>query len=153
MRRLLMTWLCCLPAVALAQSLGEPLVGSRNVVNAGPGDQSDPHVSEGLVAYTSEVQGLSEIRYHQLSTGQDQAIPNGGAYDFVADVSGDTVVFTRVSEASSIFAFNVRTQAPAVEVAPQGQDLIPVNVALTFERQFHPSHPAVVVSTVTDCIR
>jgi hypothetical protein len=89
------------------------------VVNAGPGNQSDPHVSEGLVAYTSEVQGLSEIRYHHLSTGQDHAIPNGGAYDFVADVSGDTVVFTRVSEASSIFAFNVRTQAPAVEVAPQ----------------------------------
>jgi len=119
MRRLLITLLCWMPAVALAQSIGEPLVGSRNVVNDGPGNQSDPHVSEALVAYTSESQGLSEIRYHNLSTGGDQAIPNGGAYDFVADVSGDTVVFTRLSEASSIFAFNVRTQAPAVEVAPQ----------------------------------
>jgi hypothetical protein len=120
MRRLLITALLCwLPAVALAQSLGAPLVGARNVVNNCPGNQSDPHVSEALVAYTNESQGLSEIRYHHLSTGQDQAIPNGGAYDFVADVSGDTVVFTRVGQASSIFAFNVRTQAPAVEVAPQ----------------------------------
>jgi hypothetical protein len=119
MRRLLISLLCWMPAVAVGQSLGEPLVGSRNVVNAGPGNQLDPHVSEALVAYTSESQGQSEIRYHQLSTGQDQAVPNGGAYDFVADVSGDTVVFTRVSQASSIFAFNVRTQGPAVEVAPQ----------------------------------
>ena len=119
MRRLLIPLLCWMPAVAVAQSLGEPLVGSRNVVNAGPGNQLDPHVSEALVAYTNESQGLSEIRYHHLSTGQDLAIPNGGAYDFVADVSGDTVVFTRLSTASSIFAFNVRTLGPAVEVAPQ----------------------------------
>jgi Tol biopolymer transport system component len=119
MRRLLLALLCWMPAVAVGQSLGEPLVGTRKVVNNGPGNQSDPHVSGSLVAYTNEVQGSSEIRYHDLSTDQDVAIPNGGAYDFVADISGDTVVFTRVVSTSSIFTYNVLTQGPALEVAPQ----------------------------------
>jgi MYXO-CTERM domain-containing protein len=61
---------------------------------------------------------VSEIRFHDLETGQDQAIPNGGAYDVGADVSGDTVVFTRVNGPSSIFTYNVRTQAAPAEVAP-----------------------------------
>ena len=119
MQRLILALLCWLPVVAVGQTLGEPLVGTRKVVNNGPGNQSDPHVSGSLVAYTNESQGMSEIRYHDLSNSQDVAIPNGGAYDFVADISGDTVVFTRVLSSSSIFTYNVLTQGPAVEVAPQ----------------------------------
>jgi Tol biopolymer transport system component len=120
MLRLFLALLCWMPAVAVAQKIGEPLVGTRKVVNAGPGNQSDPHVSDVLVAYTSESGGVSEIRFHDLSSGQDQAIPNGGAYDYVADVSGDTVVFTRViGGPGSIFTYDVKTQGPAVEVAPQ----------------------------------
>lgn len=119
MQRLLVAWLCWMPVVALAQAVGEPLVGSRHEVNAGPGDQLEPHVSDGLVTYTNESQDGSEIRFHHLETGQDQAIPNGGAYDFSADVSGDTVVFTRLNGASSVFTYDVRTQAAPMEVAPQ----------------------------------
>jgi Tol biopolymer transport system component len=119
MQRLILTLLCLVPLVSAGQSLGEPLVGTRKVVNNGPGNQSDPHVSGSLVAYTNETQGVSEIRYHDLSTSQDVAIPNGGAYDFVADISGDTVVFTRVVSTSSIFTYNVATQGPALEVAPR----------------------------------
>jgi hypothetical protein len=119
MLRWLLILTCWVPAVALAQKTGDPLVGTRKVVNNGPGNQSDPHVSEALVTYTSESEGVSEIRYHDLSTGVDRAIPNGGAYDFVADVSGDTVVFTRVLGRSAIFTYNVTTQAAPVEVAPQ----------------------------------
>ncbi len=119
MRRLLVTWLCWMPVAALAQPVGEPLVGIRQEVNAGPGDQLDPHVSGGLVVYTNESQDVSEVRYHDLATGQDQAIPNGGAYDFSADVSGDTVVFTRLNAGSSIFIYGARAQAGPVEVAPQ----------------------------------
>jgi hypothetical protein len=79
----------------------------------------DPHVSGGLVAYTNESQDRSEIRFHNLVTGQDQAIPNEGAYDFSADVSGDMVVFTRLNGASAIFTYNVTAQAAPVEVAPR----------------------------------
>jgi hypothetical protein len=119
MRRLLLALLCWMPAVAIGQTPGEPLVGVRKVVNNGPGNQSDPHVSGSIVTYTNESQGVSEIRYHDLSTSQDLAIPNGGAYDFVADISGGTVVFTRVTTTSSIFTYSVGTQGPAQEVAPQ----------------------------------
>lgn len=119
MQRLILTLMCLVPMVSAGQPLGEPIVGTRKVVNNGPGNQSDPHVSGSLVAYTSESEGVSEIRYHDLSTSEDMAIPNGGAYDFVADISGDTVVFTRVVTTSSIFTYNVATQGPAQEVAPQ----------------------------------
>jgi Tol biopolymer transport system component len=119
MLRSLLILTCWLPAVALAQKIGDPLVGTRKVVNNGPGNQLHPHVSDALVAYTSTSETVSEIRYHDLSTGLDMAIPNGGAYDSVADISGDTVVFTRLSASSAIYTYNVTTQAAPVEVAPQ----------------------------------
>jgi hypothetical protein len=72
-----------------------------------------------LVAYTNQSLGMSEIRYHDLSTSEDMAIPNGGALDSVADISGSTVVFTRsLSTNSAIFTYDVTTQGPALEVAP-----------------------------------
>jgi hypothetical protein len=107
------------PLPALAQLEARPINGTAKVVNGGPGDQTDPHVSGALVAYTNEASGRSEIRYHDLVTGQDAAIPNGGAFDFVSDVSGSTVVFTRVSASSSIYTYDVGTESTPVEVAPE----------------------------------
>lgn len=112
-----LSWL--LPTVVLAQTLGGPLIGKHAVVNNGPGDQTDPHVSGALVAYTSEVGGGSEIRYHDLATGQDAPVPSSGSFDFVSDISGGTVVFTRVTSTSSIFTYDVGTKAPPVEIAPR----------------------------------
>lgn len=112
-----LSWL--LPTLALAQTLGGPLVGKHAVVNAGPGDQTDPHVSGSLVAYTSEVGGGSEIRHHDLATGRDAPVPSSGSYDFVSDISGGTVVFTRVTAHSSIFTYDVNTEAPPEEIAPR----------------------------------
>ncbi|MFP2932923.1 TolB family protein [Pyxidicoccus sp. 3LG] len=113
---------CLLPALspAFAQVTARPITGTRRVINNGPGDQTDPHISGALVAYTNESRGRSEIRYHDLVTGQDAAIPNGGAFDFVSDVSDGTVVFTRVSSASAIYTFDATGQESApVEVAPE----------------------------------
>ena len=104
---------------AFAQMEARPITGTPKVVNNGPGDQTDPHVSGPLVAYTNEVRGSSEIRYHDLVTSQDAAIPNGGAFDFVSDVSGGTVVFTRVGANSAIFTFEVGSGAAPVELAPE----------------------------------
>jgi hypothetical protein len=118
MSRTLTLLSCLFPALVLAQTLGTPLVGTASVVNNGPGDQTDPHISGAVVAYTNETDGSSEIRFHDLETGMDQAIPSSGAFDFVSDVSGSTVVFTRVTSSSAIFAYDVGTQAPPVEVAP-----------------------------------
>jgi hypothetical protein len=110
---------CLLPSLVLAQALGAPLLGKTLVINDGPGDQLDPHISGALVAYTDEASGMSQIRYHDLETGVDRLVPNSGSFDFVSDVSGSTVVFTRVSSTSSIFTYDVSTEGAVQEVAPQ----------------------------------
>ncbi|MDC0708133.1 hypothetical protein POL68_06600 [Stigmatella sp. ncwal1] len=119
MFRLLMVLLSVLPGVALAGGMGAPLSGLRRVVNSGPGNQFEPHVSGSRVVYTHKAQGMSEVRWHELSTGQEGTIPGSSAYDVVADVSGDSVVFTRVLLTSAIFTYDLKKGGPAVEIAPQ----------------------------------
>jgi hypothetical protein len=108
------------PALAFAQNAGFPLRGKSLVVNNGPGDQTDPHVSGPVVAYTNQLSlSSSEIRVHDLITGEDQAIPTEGGYDSISDVSGDTVVFTRTTGSSRVYRFDMRKEAAAQELAPR----------------------------------
>lgn len=115
----LVSWLFPALSSALVPETRAPLTGMRKLVNGGPGDQTDPHVSGPLVAYTNESRGTSEIRYHDLVTGLDAPIPNNGAFDFVSDVSGNMVVFTRVSTRSAIYTYQVGAASPPVELAPE----------------------------------
>ncbi|GEL68358.1 hypothetical protein [Myxococcus virescens] len=112
---------CCLSSPLAFASTPElrTLTGTLHVVAGGPGDQTDPHVSGPLVAYTNESRGTSEIRYHDLRTSADAAIPNGGAFDFVSDISDGTIVFTRVSTSSAIYTFDVAVDAAPRELAPE----------------------------------
>ena len=90
------------------------------VVNNGPGDQTDGHVSGDWVAYTNSLSATNEIRYHNLVTGSDAAIPSNGASDFLSDISGTLVAFTRVTDHSAIMTFDVsQPTLPPVELAPQ----------------------------------
>ncbi len=119
MLRKITPFVCLVPALALGQSTA-PLTGRTQVVNTGPGDQTDPHVSGALVAYTHQSSlSSSEIRYHDLLTGVDQAIPTEGAYDALADISGNTVVFTRTTHISRVFRFDVGAGGNARELAPR----------------------------------
>lgn len=116
------TWLCAialvLPLTVHAQ-VGSPLVGTLHEVHTGPGNQSDPHVSGTLIAYTHAEGGASEIRFHDLEDGSNQAIPNFGAFDSLSDIWNDQIVFTRTTAASSaLYLFDVSTGMPAVELAP-----------------------------------
>lgn len=120
MLRTLTTLACLVPALAFAQTEGAPLRGKSLVVNNGPGDQTDPHVSGPLVVYTNVLSmSSSEIRYHDLVTGVDLAIPNEGGTDSVSDISGDTVVFTRANGNQSVFRFNVLKGGAVEELAPR----------------------------------
>src|SRR4051812_12163626 len=108
------------PSPALATTTGTPSGLVISSVNAGPGDQNDPHISGSLVTYTSSVNGNSEIRYHDLSTGTDTAIPSAASLDFLSDVSGSTAVITRLTPtASSIASYDTATGGPAVVLDPQ----------------------------------
>jgi hypothetical protein len=115
-----------LPASAGAMTIGTLPPSNTQVVNDGPGNQTDPHVSGDRVSYTSEVGATTstEIRRHNLTTGADAAIPGApGGFSFsgdsLSDVSGSTVVFTRVStEESAIYAYDADSAAPPNELAP-----------------------------------
>ncbi|HLT30627.1 MAG TPA: hypothetical protein VK013_11320 [Myxococcaceae bacterium] len=107
-----------LPLFASAQPL-HPLTGTLHEVHVGPGQQSDPHVSGTFVAYTHGDGATSEIRFHDLATGANAAIPNFGANDLLSDIWDQQIVFTRTTpERSALFRYDISSGAPAVEVAP-----------------------------------
>lgn len=115
-----------LPALALAvtPNPGPSLSVTRTTVNAGSGDQFDPSVSGDLTAYSNSVSGSTTIHYFDFAAGEDHEISNllpGGArsYDYLSDINGSTVVFTRVvSGKLSINAFDVSTSGPVIELDP-----------------------------------
>ncbi|MBX7099989.1 MAG: hypothetical protein K1X89_19910 [Myxococcaceae bacterium] len=84
-------------------------------INAQPGDQYDPHVSDDVAAYTAD----PLIRYYRFSTGVDLAIPAGGNRDLLSDVSGGRIVFTRVFPGrNALMVFDTAT-AVATEIDPR----------------------------------
>lgn len=121
--------LCSLMTLSLAglahAAAPQPvLVGASYTVNNGPGSQTDPHVSGDLVAYSNDhsptgTTPFSEIRFHALSTGIDQAIPNAGAYDYLSGIYGQRIVFTRIEAAErSIHLYDIAT-GKSTELAPK----------------------------------
>ncbi|MHB8874443.1 MAG: hypothetical protein ACYC8T_12215, partial [Myxococcaceae bacterium] len=125
MNRMLAATLLLLPMLAGAYSTGTTLGGTTTTVNAGAGNQTDPHLDNNLVAYTSFADGASEIRYFNFSNSVDLGIPGApGALDFLSDVSGTTVVFTRIEGSKqSIWSYNTTTSGPGVELAPSATSL------------------------------
>lgn len=120
MSRILAAVLLSMPLLAWGQvTSGPPITGTLSTVNDGPGDQTDPHVSGDWVAYTSELNGTSEIRYHHLTDSTDAAIPSNGGLDFLSDISGSTLVFTHVTSASAIELLDVSQGGAPVELDPQ----------------------------------
>ena len=114
--------LAALPAPVGAMTIGTLPPVTIQVVNNGPGNQTDPHVSGDRVSYTSELVGTTntEIRFHNLATGSDAAVPGSPIQDFLSDVSGNTIVFTRVTaEESAIYAYDTSSGGAAVELAPE----------------------------------
>jgi len=108
-------------AAARAQQTTVSPGASLVTVNAGPGNQTDPHINGTLIAYTSSVTGVTQIRYFDLATRLDSGIPTTGtSYDFLSAVGGALIVFTRIDNGKqAIFAFDTATAGPAYELDPQ----------------------------------
>ena len=68
------------------------------VVNAGPGNQADPHISGSLVSYSDDITGSSQIRYHDVVTGADSLVDSGGAFDVLSDIDGTNIVYTHITQ-------------------------------------------------------
>src|SRR5688572_26337141 len=89
--------LAAFPATAFGTdpSTPIPVTGTTELVHGGPGNQTDPHISGSLVSY-SNLTSSREIRYHDLATGLNSAIPQGDHQDTLSDLSGATIVFRRI---------------------------------------------------------
>jgi len=118
--------LLLLPNGAAAQNYVTPVVkptppGQLIVVNNGPGSHTDPHVHGDLVSYTDQQNNTAiTVRYFNLTTHTDAMVPPGyGSLDFLSDVRGTTIVFTRSGSSSPIFAFDIAAGGQPVEIAPQ----------------------------------
>lgn len=111
-------------APAGATTTGPTPVGTKTTLSSGAGNQIHPHVSGTLATYTNDQGSTSEIRYQDLATGVDAAIPNGGHRDELSDVSGTMIVFRRIYTSGStstrpIMAFDAATGGSPVELDPQ----------------------------------
>jgi hypothetical protein len=89
------------------------------VVDNGPGDQTDPHVSGDWAAYTSD-SSISSIRYYRFSTGVVSQIPTGASVDdLLSDISGSQIAFTRIfPDRSAVMVFDAATGVPPIEIDP-----------------------------------
>src|SRR5919106_348841 len=69
-----------IPFGALAESAPDPIRPSVTtvLVAGGTGNQTDPHISGGLVTYTNIDGTSSAIRYYDVATGVDTQIATDG---------------------------------------------------------------------------
>ena len=113
-------------ASAVDPGPAKPLATEEQPVpdGTGSGNQTDPHLSGSLLAFTSIVGTSSEVRYTDLADGSSGAVPNAGHRDSLPDVDGDHVVFRRIFTDSTtttrpILVFDVSApELGAREVAP-----------------------------------
>jgi hypothetical protein len=108
---------------AAAQTVLVPVNGTSPTltsvtINGGLGDHYNPHISGDWVAYTSDL----SIRYYNFITNSDAQIPMGlGGRDFLSDISGSKIVFSRITIGvkTAVMVFDAATPAIApVEVDP-----------------------------------
>ncbi|MDD1651078.1 MAG: PxKF domain-containing protein, partial [Methylococcaceae bacterium] len=114
------------PTQVIVPVPGGPLTVNVVAVNDGAGRQTDPHVSGDWVSYTDD----PGIRFQNLDVGtaSDRLIPvPENHWDELSDISGNTIVFTRVTSTShGIYMIQIDSfgnSGPAIEVSPSTNPL------------------------------
>jgi hypothetical protein len=114
--------LAALPLVAWGQvTVGPALSGTTTVIDNSAGSHTDPHVSANLCSYSNSDNSAFTVRYYDFSTAADAAVPNPDTtqfQDFLSDVSGTSILFTRASASASGIYTYVEGAASATEVDP-----------------------------------
>jgi hypothetical protein len=113
---LLMALLCLLGAPfasgqAIVPANGGQVTSPKVTINNGPNDQTEPHVSGNLAAYTDYSSGSGRIRYFNFLTGSDTAVPiPPGDVDSLSSVSGNRIAFSRqTSDRRATIVFDTLT--------------------------------------------
>lgn len=106
-------------AFAITPSDGGMIAGAPVLINTSAGNQTDPHVSGDIAAYTDEASGFSQIRYYDLFTNTAGAISTPfGSTDQLSDVNGVHISFARQTGLSrACMVFDVSSFA-AVQIGP-----------------------------------
>ena len=91
------------------------LVGTYQVVNNGPGNQTDPHIDGNLVSYTDDnLSGTTNVRYFNFAANVDQPAPGNGA-DSQSEVNAGRIVYTESTPSGSqVVLFDTATQTRIV---------------------------------------
>jgi len=108
------------PALAVVPVFGTTPPATTTTINQNNGPQRDPHVSGSLVSYTDEALVPNRVHVFDLGTGIDTTIAGTSSeYDFLSDVSGTSVVFTRIFSArAAIMRYDAATGTVS-ELDPQ----------------------------------
>src|SRR4051794_485096 len=81
---------------ALTPANGGVISGAPVLINTSPGNQTDPHVSGDIAAYTDEATGMAVIRYYDFLTSAPGSIFTPmGSTDQLSDVNGNYIAFAR----------------------------------------------------------
>jgi hypothetical protein len=125
MKRVAVVGLWLVPAVALAitPTNGGLVSGTGVTIDNSSGNQTDPHVSGNLAAYTDLAD--KRIHYYDFSSAANAFIPPGDSLaDTLSDVSGNLVSFTRQTPAGDfeVAVFDVSTSTVTL-IAPDAGDV------------------------------
>lgn len=95
------------------------VIGAPILINTSPGNQTDPHVSGDIAAYTDQSGAFSVIRYYDFLTGAPGSILTPmGSTDQLSDVNGNHIAFARQTGLSrSCQVFDV-TSWSTVQIGP-----------------------------------
>ena len=99
-------------SIVVIQTASAPmLTGTFQVVDAGPGHQTDPHVDCGMASYTNDDDmGSLTVRYYDFAANTVHPIPGNGA-NSLSDIHNGRVAFTEGTiGGSQIIVFDTATQ-------------------------------------------
>lgn len=122
MKTLLLAAALLAPALctAITPLNGGTVGGTITVVDNGPGDQTDPHVSGNLAAYVDFATGSGRIRVFDFLAGTNFLIPTPvpGEVDTLPDVNGRYVSFSRqMASRNAVMVYDL-VAGTTVEIAP-----------------------------------
>src|SRR6516225_863478 len=98
--------------VVLQTTTVPALTGTFQVINNGPGEQTNPHVDCNLASYTDG--NTATIHYFDFATNTDHEVPAGKLSEILSDISGSQIAFTmllgRLGEDRSVFIYDTASQ-------------------------------------------
>ena len=127
--------------IVLDPTTAPMLSGTSQVINNGPGEQTDPGIDCDLAPYTNDDnQGSQTIRYFNFVTNTDQLVPGNGL-DSISDVLGPIITFTEGGPPGAVIVlFNTATQSRTVVPGFQNSHSVLGGTLVVYEnRSFSPA--------------